>query len=1087
MSYSSYLIQTFDNTHENLFFRDFSEKLQKIYDNIEGEHILIGNLSCQGNQLDAVFICKGQISVIDFKNYGGKLIFSENNPWLITNNDGKQVFVSGGGSIRNPFNQIKVYRRALFELLSKNEKEILDNNHDNIEWAHTSCIVLFHEKVNYDINSIPVKIKSFFIISDSYKIYNLLKDKNTPTLNLSDNEIRKILKILDVRENNRFDSNKDYVGQKQKKNDKNNLQTIKQLIPKDIPDNELKKILLYYQILINLEGMSDAEIKDLYDYFFDNKDVNPTRIIDISKNNEFYNLFIKNQNPNETKYPSKYLFIAKKVNIDNKPVPLLHCIITISDSLNENNLTINTQDFKIYTKALEKLRVDNDTIDELSVRCDNASTLEEKLNCIKERLFENATFYDTISIGFSSEASYTLQLNSELKSLLRKNINNNSLLSRLLVDKKINSNIKKLKIDKYIKVTKLNREQEEAVRKSFENILTVITGPPGTGKTQIIVNILANAIMNGHKVLFASKNNKAVDNVIERFSDLLDIDEKDFLLRFGPKDQIRNKTAPTIDSFVQKHANKIYHNENKIYDEKIRLFESISELKNILKDISDLLSTLSDNKKPIIQNDEVVIEFDINKLNYLLKEIQFYKKNFLLKTWFYLFKKKKIIEEIGRINNELNPSVNKYISDNNPYIKIDSTIFDSIYDNITSIKELKQKKDEYKQFLNHRNKLMRILELKYANIENQIDEKTISISNEILKLKIRSKLSSLIPANILSYRNKIPSNEIWKDNEIENFYHVCLKFLDTFNIASVTSLSIKNSFPLHDNLFDLIVIDEASQCDMASILPLLYRANRIVVIGDPLQLPHISAVKDFEEQYLEEKLKLDNHKLNYKNNSLYDFCFEAAISSEIETYFLNEHFRSHEQIIKFSSENFYGRILGQSLDIKTNQDDFHYEPIGVNWVNIHTNNDIADKVNPDEISAAIGKARSLRKLYPNASIGIITPFVNQKKAFDDNLKPEEVNFFTPDTVHKYQGDERDIIIYSLVVNQNSKPFTVDFVNYVNRNINKPNLINVALTRAKSSLIIVGDHRFCKTLVKPVDTPLYLLAKYVESLGKFINP
>jgi len=70
--------------------------LDQTFGQAEGEHILIGNPSVNGNQLDAIYLGNGQISVIDFKDYEGKLNFSENNPWRINTPSGETVFVQGG-------------------------------------------------------------------------------------------------------------------------------------------------------------------------------------------------------------------------------------------------------------------------------------------------------------------------------------------------------------------------------------------------------------------------------------------------------------------------------------------------------------------------------------------------------------------------------------------------------------------------------------------------------------------------------------------------------------------------------------------------------------------------------------------------------------------------------------------------------------------------------------------------------------------------------------------------------------------------------------------------------------------------------
>ena len=71
-----------------------------------------------------------------------------------------------------------------------------------------------------------------------------------------------------------------------------------------------------------------------------------------------------------------------------------------------------------------------------------------------------------------------------------------------------------------LEVVPLNEEQRQAVRKAMSSPFTVVTGPPGTGKSQIVVSIIADAYMRGESVLFTSKNNKAVDVVEDRVSSL---------------------------------------------------------------------------------------------------------------------------------------------------------------------------------------------------------------------------------------------------------------------------------------------------------------------------------------------------------------------------------------------------------------------------------------------------------------------------------------------------------------------------------------------------------------------------------------
>ena len=71
-----------------------------------------------------------------------------------------------------------------------------------------------------------------------------------------------------------------------------------------------------------------------------------------------------------------------------------------------------------------------------------------------------------------------------------------------------------------VEVLPMNLEQKEAVRKALSADVSLIAGPPGTGKTQVVANIIINTVMNGQNVLFTSKNNNAVDVVVKRVNDM---------------------------------------------------------------------------------------------------------------------------------------------------------------------------------------------------------------------------------------------------------------------------------------------------------------------------------------------------------------------------------------------------------------------------------------------------------------------------------------------------------------------------------------------------------------------------------------
>src|SRR5690606_41889284 len=109
--------------------------------------------------------------------------------------------------------------------------------------------------------------------------------------------------------------------------------------------------------------------------------------------------------------------------------------------------------------------------------------------------------------------------------------------------------------------------------------------------------------------------------------------------------------------------------------------------------------------------------------------------------------------------------------------------------------------------------------------------------------------------------------------------------------------------------FDLVFIDEAGQCSIPQMLPLLFRARRARVIGDVMQLPHITEIKPEHEVITRRRggvsaTYLEKHKLAYRRHS----AFHAAEGAHRESLLLDEHYRCHPDIAAITNELFYGEI-----------------------------------------------------------------------------------------------------------------------------------------------------------------------------------
>jgi len=1115
MSFTSYLIRKFDFSHENIFYKKFSESLHDLYQDKSGEHILIGNISCNGHQLDAIFIASGQISVIDFKDYQGELTFSENNPWRIRKSDGELLFVQGGAQMRNPFQQVRAYRFSLMEYLSNQGRNIFKDSRADIKWDHIGCIVFFQGKIIFNENDIPGNINRYFHIADISSIINLLDSRYSKKLVFSDNEVNSILSALDVRPENQL---KNHVFDIEKKIAENSgaekLSLIKRLIQGTRTDSTYSRIINYYKTLINVERFKEPSASALHPFPLAIESDITAYSLNLSASKEFHALLLKNF---EEKFPQN-LFVALNILIDGNSIPLLHTIILSTDIKSKDVVKLNFNEFELYNKALESMGLAEDILEELSTSINTAKTLERKLSFVRDILGVSAELTKTIKVGLSTESLFSIQLVSELNSLSKNKEENisNKVFKGFIQNTSVPKGLAGLKLDPYVQITPLNNSQEKAIRSSFSQPLTVITGPPGTGKSQVVSNILANAIVNGHSVLFASKNNRAIDNVKERMEELL---QESYLLRLGSKNEINENVKPLLTKILsRKNQGVIKDNSEKLQatldgvrNDHLRsqflkcqlkkipqlqqeVIEQDQLLESMRNSLEKWLSNIDSDFKRLFVDSNNFIEVDNNELALLIKKIEKWKRNYFSKLLFNWFHRAKFESIINNVNKAQQGEVYEFIQLKFPWVDPNHELLDSSKDNLSYLIELKNVSTKLIRDLQSIKNEMEKLEISLINVKNELtillasreshEAEIFEIINQqpdkglkALNGAIQKKLFSSDASNIQRYLDYIPST-VWKDKEVEDFYITSRKFVSEFNAICITSLSVKNSFPLSEEIFDLLVIDEASQCDIASALPMIYRSKRVVIIGDPLQLKHITSVQRHEEKYIIEGLALEKQQLDYVSKSLFDYSFALSNKSTLEGIFLDEHYRCHPEIINFSNTNFYERRLGQSMKIHTASKVFKYGKLGMNWVNVNGSMHESKNINVAEVNKCVDLANSLANQYPDASIGIITPFKDQHKAISEKLPQAVKERVKPDTVHRYQGDEKDIIILSLVVTDNSPSSKARFIN------SNDYLLNVAITRARSSLYIVGDYDYCTSLRdNKIRTPLSLLADYAKSIGK----
>ncbi|MDE6401379.1 MAG: DUF2726 domain-containing protein, partial [Clostridiales bacterium] len=252
------------------------------------------------------------------------------------------------------------------------------------------------------------------------------------------------------------------------------------------------------------------------------------------------------------------------------------------------------------------------------------------------------------------------------------------------------------------------------------------------------------------------------------------------------------------------------------------------------------------------------------------------------------------------------------------------------------------------------------------------------------------------------------------------------------------------------------------QCNTAiSLLPIL-RGNNLMLVGDPQQLQPVILLDANTNSLLRKKYSV-GEEYDYITNSVYKtFLTADAISDEV---LLRYHYRCHKKIIDFNNRKYYNN----KLQIQSSNS----EQSPLEFVDVRNDNTTGKNTSPRECEWVIDYVKANR----DKSVGIITPFVKQKNMINSALEQEGISDVTCGTVHAFQGDEKDIILFSLALTDNTRQSTYNWLK------NNKELINVAVSRAKDKLILLAGETNLKRLHTSADDDIYELAEYIRTNGK----
>lgn len=263
-------------------------------------------------------------------------------------------------------------------------------------------------------------------------------------------------------------------------------------------------------------------------------------------------------------------------------------------------------------------------------------------------------------------------------------------------------------------------------------------------------------------------------------------------------------------------------------------------------------------------------------------------------------------------------------------------------------------------------------------------------------------------------------------------------------------------------MFDMTIIDEASQCNVAMSLVPVLRGKSLMLVGDPQQLRPVILLDELTNRKLRRKYHVAD-EYDYRENSIYKtFLACDAVSDEV---LLRNHYRCNKMIIEFNNRKYYN----SRLSVLSQSD----EPRPLVYMDVPGGMAGMKNTAPDEVEEIVRYARE----NSEKSIAVITPFVNQRRLIEARMKEERLTNLVCGTVHAFQGDEKDVVLFSTALSERTTESTYQWLK------NNKELINVATSRAKDRLVLLANGKELERLHRESDDDLYELVRYIRTNGE----
>lgn len=553
-----------------------------------------------------------------------------------------------------------------------------------------------------------------------------------------------------------------------------------------------------------------------------------------------------------------------------------------------------------------------------------------------------------------------------------------------------------------------NMSQKMAIKQAIQNPVSIVQGPPGTGKTQTILNLIANMLLLDKQVAVVSNNNSATANVLEKLQKY----ELDFVAAFLGSNQnketfIQGQTSETLAlSIIEpKEEAAVLKEILSLNNELDDAFVKKNELAALIQEL-DALRLEMDH---FAQYEEETRGRDLNMDARPFRPKSTARK--LLKVW-------QACEEKAALNNK--SGVSK-----------PSGYLGGILEQIALLFRFGMA-GRALFGLNIGDRILRLQKAYYLRKIADMEVRRKALEDTLAGFRFDKRLERLTSLSLELLRHRLAghyNNRERKRFTIDDLWRRPEDFLNEYPVILSTTFSVITSLK-SGYVFDCVIVDEASQVDLLSGALAMACAKKLVIVGDPMQLPNVLTDQDQKRvQEIAVQYDLPDHVRYDWHNML--SAVRMAFPDLPET-LLREHYRCHPKIIQFCNQKFYG---GELLIMTPD----HGEPDVLRAYTTVAGHHARGTFNQRQIDEITQTVLPELGEVNSADIGIVSPYRIQATRIRSSLGSEEIEV---DTVHKYQGREKRVIIITTVANE------------ANEFVDNPNLLNVAVSRAQEKLRLV---------------------------------